>query len=107
MLTSWVQLCEREPLSLHVVTDRNKCVSAPASGDVLLSSHAHTRVQFHERLHQFCGGVFFFVCLKSGTTGRDLCCTYDFGATIPAGVLEAGLPLLVGPVPEPGVLDLP
>lgn len=38
---------------------------------------------------------------------QEQCCTYDFWAAIPAGVLEAGLPLLVGPVPEPGVLDLP
>lgn len=32
--------------------------------------------------------------------------TYDLGAAVPAGVLEAGLPLLVGPVPEAGVFNL-
>lgn len=32
--------------------------------------------------------------------------TYDLGAAVAAGVLEAGLPLLVGPVPEAGVFNL-
>lgn len=32
--------------------------------------------------------------------------THHLGAAVPAGVLEAGLPLLVGSVPEAGVFDL-